>query len=106
MPLVRHAIALACDAERLAGARTCPNWTRVIPPSEAQGAGPSSDTGKEMTLRVVFDIFGPDIFDRSFIYISWRNMSCGNQIAQPLRRVRIDLVIIRSHHNAPGPVTM
>lgn len=35
MPLVSKPIAFACRAERLAGARACPNWAIVRPPSAA-----------------------------------------------------------------------
>jgi hypothetical protein len=37
MPLVSKPSSRACRAERLAGARACPNWAIVWPPSAAQG---------------------------------------------------------------------
>lgn len=50
VPLISKPNAFACLAERLAGARTCPYWTVVRPPGEAQRVAPDADAGKEVAL--------------------------------------------------------
>jgi pyridoxal biosynthesis lyase PdxS len=63
MPLVIKPAAFACRAERLAGTRTCPDWTVVGPSGSAQGVGPDADAGKEMALGETGEFVGSDIFD-------------------------------------------
>jgi hypothetical protein len=39
-------------AERLAGARACPNRSRFGPPCKSEGEAPSADAGEEVALSV------------------------------------------------------
>jgi hypothetical protein len=75
MPLVIIPICFACCAERLAGARTCPNWSIVRPPSASQGKGPDPDACEEMALCVFFKVVWSDIFDTPFVYIARGNVA-------------------------------
>lgn len=97
MPLVKEASASACRAERLAGARARPNWPIVSPPSHSQGKGPSADTGKEVALGVTSEVVGSNVTDVPFVYVASREVPCGDQFAQPLRRVGVMLVVIGAH---------
>jgi len=63
MPLVSKPSSFACRAERLAWARSRPNWTIVRPPSSAQGVRPDADPGEEVTLCVPFEVGGSNIFN-------------------------------------------
>jgi hypothetical protein len=58
MPLVSKSKLAACRAERLAGARTAPNWAVVRPPNASQGVGPDSDAGEEMALVELGKVVG------------------------------------------------
>jgi hypothetical protein len=74
MPLVSNPSAFACRAERLAGARSCPNFSIVWPPSSAQGKGPDPDAGEEMALCEFSKLIWMYVFNASFI-----NNSIGNE---------------------------
>jgi hypothetical protein len=63
MPLVSKPAAFACLAERLAGARACPNSRSVRNPSDAQRVGPDADTCEEVTLSESGKVAGSHIFD-------------------------------------------
>ncbi len=94
MPLVVKPSAFACRAERLAGARCCPNWAIVRPPSTSQGVGPDADPPKQMHLDEIPHIVGVHIFDASVIYYPRRDLARLNEFAQPIRRKRINFVIV------------
>ena len=102
MPLVTKPSAFACCAERLAGARACPNWAIVSPPSAAQGVAPDPDAGEEMALGVGSQVVGSDIGQASFIYVAGRDMPCSDQVSQPLSGIRIKFVVISGHLYYPG----
>jgi len=63
MPLVSKPSSFACRAERLAGARACPNWLIVRPPSTAQGVGPDADPGEEVALCISCEVGGSNILN-------------------------------------------
>jgi hypothetical protein len=84
-------------AEWLAGATSCPNRSVVGPSCEAKGNAPSADAGEEMALSVTSQIVGLDQFDASLIHVPRRDVSRGNQVAQPLRCIWINLVVIQFH---------
>lgn len=56
MPLIIKPKFSACFAERLARARTGPNSSIVIPSGGTKGVGPDADSGKEVALRVAFEV--------------------------------------------------
>jgi len=73
--------SLTCRAERLAGARSCPNWLIVRLPSAAQGEGPDPDSGEEMALCVASKIAGLYILNTPFVYVVRHNVVGDNQVA-------------------------
>jgi hypothetical protein len=78
MPLVRKPISFACRAERLAGARACPNRAAIGPSCTTQGKGPDPDTGEKMTLGKSCKIEGCDIFNAPLVYVARRNVAGSN----------------------------
>ena len=40
---------------------------------------------------------GLDIGDASFIHVAWSDQAIGYQVAQPLRRAGVDLVVVSRH---------
>ncbi|MCE0999964.1 hypothetical protein [Pseudomonas sp. NMI1173_11] len=50
-----------------------------------------------MALGESEKIAWPDILDAPFIYDAWRYVAGVYQVAQPLSRVWVDFVVIRSH---------
>lgn len=52
MPLVSKPSSFTCRAERLAGARACPDLAVVTPAGAPQGVAPDSDAGEEMALPI------------------------------------------------------
>lgn len=97
VPLVIKPTSRACRAERLARTGTSPNRSIIGPAGAAKGVGPSADAGEEMALGVGLEVIWVNILDRSFVNVAWRDVACGNQIADPLRGVWVDFVVIRSH---------
>jgi hypothetical protein len=63
VPLVVKPIALACRAERLAGARSGPDGAIVSPSGRAEGEGPHSDSGEEMALSKSSKLVWGDVTD-------------------------------------------
>jgi hypothetical protein len=63
MPLVSKPIAFACRAERLAGARACPNSLIVSPSGPPQSKRPDPDPGEEVTLCESGKVARGDVFD-------------------------------------------
>ena len=98
MALVGFTLALSCGRERLAGAGACPKRSVIRPSCEASCVGPASDAGEEMALGVSLDVVGSDINDAPFINVARCNVPSGDQVAQPLSGVRVDLVVICRHH--------
>jgi hypothetical protein len=75
MPLVIKPISFTCRAERLAGARHCPNSARVIPPSFSQRIAPSTNSGEEVTLGKSCKIVWCDILNTPLVYNSISDMT-------------------------------
>jgi hypothetical protein len=63
MPRIVETLLLSRHREWLAGATSCPQWTFVVPPSEACGKAPSTDTGEKVTLGISVEVFRVDISD-------------------------------------------
>ena len=81
MPLVSNPISFARRAERLAGARACPDGPVVRPARESKGIAPYADPGEEVALGVGHNIAWVDIFNGSFINISWRDQAALDKFA-------------------------
>lgn len=97
VPLVIKRKSFACRAERLARAGTGPNRSVIWPAGTPQRVRPDADTGEEMALGVGLEVAGVYILYVSFIYVAWRDMAGGNEIAQPSGCVRLDFVVVRGH---------
>jgi hypothetical protein len=59
--------------------------------------GPNPNPGKEVALGVLLEVIGWDIFYAPFVYVDGGYVSGLDQIAQPLRGVFIDLVVVGGH---------
>lgn len=97
VPLVVEPTTHACHAERLARAGTCPNRRAIQPPRPSEGVTPHADAGEEMALRESGKVVGANIKDAPFIYFTGRDMPGCNQVARPLGRVGVNLVVIGGH---------
>ncbi len=105
MPLVIKPSARACRAERLARAGTGPNRSVIGPAGTPQGQAPYSDAGEEVALGESAQVGGVNIFNAPFVHHPWRDVPGSDEVAQPLSRVLIDLVVVSGHgsRNAKGP---
>src|SRR5205814_1745410 len=61
---------VACGAERLAGARACPNRSVVGPSCKPEGIRPSTNAGEEMGLGVSGEIVGSHVNDAPLVNVS------------------------------------
>jgi len=89
-------------AERLAGATSCPNRSVVGPSSEPERVGPAADPGEEMGLLVSRQVAGPHVNDASLVNVSRCDVSSGDEVAEPLGGIGIDLVVIGGHLHLAG----
>jgi hypothetical protein len=87
--------SFARGAEGLAWAGACPNRSVIAPSGETQGDAPSSDAGEEVALCVSSEVICLHILDAALVDVACRDLPGRNEIAKPLRGVRVDLVIIR-----------
>lgn len=94
VPLVSKPSSFACRAERLAGAGTGPNRSIIWPAGAAQRVGPDADAGKPVTLRVAAHVVGVHVLDAAFVNVARGDVSCGNEVAEPLRCIGVDLVVV------------
>lgn len=101
VPLVSKAKSCACRAERLARTGTGPNRSVVTPSSHAEGARPYADSGEKVALSVWAEVVRSNIPDVSLVDVARRNVAGGDQVAQPLRGVWLDLVVVGSHASFP-----
>jgi hypothetical protein len=95
--LVVEATALSRGAERLAGARSSPDRSIIRPSRKAECTAPSTDTSEEVALDVADKIVGPDVDNASFVDVSGRDVSGGDEVSEPCGGIRIDLVVIGGH---------
>ena len=98
MPLIIKPAPCACRAERLARAGAGPDGPIVGPSGLSQGEGPDSNAGEEMALGESGEIVWRNISNVSFVNFAGRDMAGRDEVAQPLRRIRIDLVVIGAAH--------
>lgn len=99
MPFIVLASLLSRDAERLARRAAGPEFPVVGPSGESGGECPSADSGEEVTLPVSGKVGRRYFHDASIIYVSVRDKPRSNQIAQPLSRIWVDLVVVSSHRS-------
>ena len=102
--LVFLPLALSGNGERLAGAATGPQRATVGPSSKSSCIGPTADTCEEVALDIALEVVGLDIDNAPFIDIARRDTAGGDQVAQPLRGVGIELVVVGPAHSRPSPV--
>jgi hypothetical protein len=97
VPIVSLGFALAGDRERLARGRAGPQLAVVGPSSKSGCERPSADAGEEVALDVAGQIGGLDIDNASFIYVTFGDQPRVNEIAQPLRCVGVEFVVVGGH---------
>ncbi|GEM_PF-2785919 len=97
VPLVSKSKAFACLGERLARTGTGPNRSVVWPAGAAEGQGPDGNSCKPMTLGKLPDISGVNILDAPFVHHPGRDVPGSDEVAQPLGRIRVDLVVVGGH---------
>jgi hypothetical protein len=95
--LIVAATLLACGAEGLAWTTTCPNRSSVWPSCKPQGVAPASNSGKEVALVIASQVISLYLKNAALVHIARRNQVARNQVAQPLRSVGVELVVISGH---------
>lgn len=94
--------ASACRArERLTRTTARPNRSVVGPSRQSEGVAPSADASEEVALGVASEIIGLDILDISLVHVAWGNVPRRDQVAEPLRGVRLVLVVVGAHAARP-----
>ena len=81
--------------EGLTGATPRPNRSSVGPLGRAEGVRPDSDAGEEVGLLMGDDVLCFQVSNGPGVDDTWRDVSGRNQVANPLRRVRLDFVVDR-----------
>src|SRR5262245_32904697 len=94
MPLVVVSEAFARCAERLAGATAGPQLAIVGPAGKTSCKGPPTDPGEEMALGESGEVFWLDIDYAPSVNDARRQMPGVDQVLEPLRGVRIKLVVV------------
>lgn len=94
VPIVGPAFLLARCAERLAGARACPNRSISGPSGKVKGEGPAADTGEEVALDVSGKVRGLDIGYAPCVDVAFRNQAAFHEFLQPRRRGLVPLVVV------------
>jgi hypothetical protein len=95
--LVVGAALLAGCAERLTGAGAGPERLVVSHSSKSSCMGPDANAGEEVRLRVATKVIGLHLDNRPLVHIARRNQSGADEVAQPLSRVRLNLVVVGRH---------
>jgi len=68
---------------------------------QTKGVGPHADAGEEVALGVSSKVVRSDIGDASLVNVAGGDVPRGNQVAQPLGCVGVDLVVIGGHRRFP-----
>jgi hypothetical protein len=97
--LVIGRLPFAGGREGLAGAGACPNRSVIRESGESEGERPARNACKKMALGVSPEIVGPYVKNTSLVHIAGGNVSGGNEIAEPLCGIWIDLVVVGSRHH-------
>jgi len=96
VPLVSKPAAFACRAERLAWARAGPALT--LETGEFERIGPHADAGEEVTSSIADKVIRFHILYAAFVDIARGDNPTRDQVSQPLRGVRIELVVVIHLH--------
>jgi hypothetical protein len=91
-------LARSGGRERLAGATSCPNRSIIGPAGKPEGDWPSADAGEEVGLGVTAEVVGTDIDDAALVNVSAGDVSGADEVAEPLRCIRINLVVVGEWH--------
>lgn len=100
VPLIIKPAAFACRAERLAWTRSGPHRTIIRPAGETERVGPDSDAGEEVALSKSRKLIWLDIGNAPLVHDAGRDVPRRDQVAQPLRGVGIEFVVVGSHDAA------
>jgi hypothetical protein len=73
--IVGGSATLACDAEWLAGARSCPNGSIICPARATQGVAPDADAGEEMALSISPKVIPRNLSDAALVHIAGRDVT-------------------------------
>ena len=92
--------ALSCRAKRLAWATSSPDFPVVTPSGRPEGMGPDANACEEMALGESTQVAGVDIFDAPFVHDARRDVPSVDEIAQPLSRERVYLVVVSGGHGS------
>lgn len=103
MPWIGGPEPLAGCAERLTGTGSGPNRSGVRPASKSSCKGPDAGACEKVDLRVAFEIIGLDILDGAIVDIAGCDQPVGDQAAQHIRRIAVELVVVGSSHRRGPP---
>lgn len=102
MATVSKPCSIACRAERLAWAGTCPDWPIVAPASQPEGVGPEPDACEEMDLGVAAEAAGGNVSDVGGVDVSGNNVPCAAEVPQPQGTVGVSVVVVGGDGQSPG----
>jgi hypothetical protein len=97
VPLIFAATLATGDAERLTGARACPNRSLVGPSGESECKAPSADAGEEVALGKASQIGWVNVDDASTVNFSGCNVSMLNKAFQTVGCEGFYLVVVGGH---------
>jgi hypothetical protein len=83
--------------ERLTGATSCPNRSIVGPPGKSECEGPTSNAGEEMALTITPEVGGSHVGNASLVNVALGDVSGVDEVSEPLRGIRINLVVVGAH---------
>lgn len=63
---------------------------------------PDADPGEEVALGVAPEVVGSNIANIPFVHVARRDVPGSDQVAQPLRGIRIVLVVVGAHCARPS----
>jgi len=96
VPLISKPIAFASRGERLAGARSGPDWHFIRYAGAPQREAPNPNTCEKVALGVSADVEWVDIEDAPFINIALGNFFCFDKLPQDCSREWVELIVICS----------
>jgi hypothetical protein len=106
VPDVVKPSSAARRAERLARAGSGPDGAVVGPAGLAKGVGPDADASEEMALSESRKFSWRDIGDAPLVDYPIGDVALPDQLAQPRRRERVDLVVPGGHVSCLGHVDL
>ena len=92
--------ALSCRAKRLAWATSSPDFPVVAPSGRPEGMGPNANACEEMALGIASQLAWAHIFDAALVNVAWGDVSCSDEVAEPLGGIRFDFVVVGTAHDA------